>query len=148
MGNFSQNSVFRKHTAREDIQNVQETLQDLEFMSPLDALAHYSAGYDPRKPNSVVAFLRRIVDKAGRPKQLVLTPRQTEKLYLLLDLAVNLEFISVELSLKATRILAEFMYPKQKTIESNNMTGVVVETPPKIARKAMKRVAEKIAEIY
>jgi len=148
MGNRLQDSAIRNHTVKEAIQSVQEIARDLEFMMPLEFFMHLAAGYDPRKGNPLLEWLRRKVKKLGRPKKLVLNERDTEKFYLLLDLAVNFDDVDLSVSQRAAEKLADFIYPKQKMIESTNMSGVVIEAPGKIARKAMKAIAKKMGEDY
>lgn len=148
MGSRLQDSAIRKHDVKEALQKVQETLKDLDFLTPLEFFAHLSAGYDPRRGNPLLQWLRRKIQKLGRPKRLVLSEKDTARLYLLVDTAVNFDDVAIELSFRAAEKLADFWYPKQKTIESTNMTGMVIETPPKIARRAMKKLAEKLEEIY
>jgi signal recognition particle subunit SEC65 len=148
MANRLQDSAYRKHTVKEAIQSVQEIMKDLGFMMPLEALAHLAAGYDPRKGNPLLMWLRRKIEKQGWPKRFALSEKDTERLYAFVRTAVNFEDVALDVSLRAIEKLADFIYPKQKVIESTGMVGMVIEAPPKIARKAMKKIADKVGEIY
>lgn len=145
-------SILDSGQRRLNLKNLTEEIAKLckrfDCPEPGTFLGHVMAGFDPRESNVLARFLRRTIDKAGRPERLKLSKAQTEKLYLILDTFPNFDNVDLATSIEAAKQLMQFLYAKMKTVEVSGEMKAAVGTVDKMTKKDFKEFLETFDKEY